>query len=70
MSARGVDFLDMWLDLNMPFSSRQSIVSFVSRLTNDAAAKGISLAEMGLDTYAPEKFIERAIGYTREQIFD
>ena len=70
MSARGVDFLDMWLDLNMPLSKRQSIESFVDRLTRDAAAKGISLADMGLDAYPPEKFIEKTIGYTREQVFD
>ena len=70
MSARGVDFLDMWLDMHMPLSKRQSIESFVDRLTRDAAAKGISLADMGLDTYPPEKFIELTIGYSREQVFD
>ena len=69
MSPRRVDFLDMWLDLNMPLSKRQSIESFVIRLTNDAAAHGISLAQMGLDEYPPKKFIEQAINSTIEQVF-
>ena len=69
MSARGVDFLDMWLDLNMPLSKRQSIESFVIRLTSDAAAHGISLADMGLDEYPPAKFIEQAINSSRKQVF-
>ena len=53
----------------MPLSKRQSIECFVRRLTDDATAEGISLADMGLDTYPPEKFIEQTISYTREQVF-
>ena len=69
MSARGIDFLELWLDRNMPLSSRQSIESFVRRLADDAAAQNISFADMGLDTYPPEKFIEQSMNHTREQIF-
>ena len=69
-SPRGVEFLELWLDMNMPLSKRQSIESFVDRLTIDAAKQGISLANMGLDEYPPAMFIERAIEYTREQVFD
>ena len=69
MSARGVDFLELWLDLNMPLSNRQSVESFVRRLTDDAAAQGISLSDMGLDDYSPEKFIAQAMAHTREQVF-
>ena len=69
MSARGVDFLELWLGPNMPRSKRQAVESFVSRLTGDATAKGISLSDMGLDNYPPEKFIAQAMTYTREQVF-
>ena len=73
MSARGIDFLEIWIDQNVPSKGEmnrgRTVESLVKQLTADAAAQDISFDDMGLDSYSPEKYIAQAMTYTREQIF-
>ena len=70
MNSRGVDFLELWLDRNMPFPKSATVSGLVERLTNDAAKNCVTLSDMGLDIYSPEKYVSQSMAYTREQVFD
>jgi|GEM_PF-7058396 len=65
MSARGVDFLEVWIDLHVPYTGRQGdpmyARSLAQRLIKDAARARLSLEDLTLSNYSPEKYIMEAL---------
>jgi hypothetical protein len=65
MSARGVDFLEVWIDEHVPYTGRQGDPMFAKmlakRLTAAAAIAGLTLEDLTLGTYSPEKYIMEAL---------
>jgi hypothetical protein len=62
---RGVDFLEVWLDENVPYTGQQKDLTqaekLARRLVTDANGAGLSLDDMGVGTYRPVKLIMEAL---------
>jgi hypothetical protein len=58
---RGVDFLEVWLDENVPYTGQQKdstqVEKLARRLVTDANRAGLSLDDMGFGNYRPVKLI-------------
>ena len=65
MSARGVDFLETWLDENVPFTGKPAdpvlALTLAKRLVADAARARLTLADLNLDDRGAEKYIMQAL---------
>ena len=61
MSSRGVDFLEVWLDQNVPFTGQENDVvmagKLASRLASDAARAGLTFADLNFGPYSPATLI-------------
>ena len=65
MSARGVDFLEVWIDLHVPYTGTQGDPMYArvlrDRLIADAKRAGLTLEDLFPDKYDPDKYIMEAL---------
>lgn len=65
MSSRGVDFLEVWLDRNVPHTGEENDVvtagKLASRLASDAARKGLTFADLCLGPYSAAALIMKTL---------
>jgi hypothetical protein len=63
MTARGVEFLDVWIDASIMGEpgERASAGNLAAKLLADAAVAGFTLADLGPDQETAETYIRNAI---------
>ncbi len=65
MTARGVDFLEIWIGENLT-SQPADAGKLAAKLLAEAAAAGFTLADMELDEASVEDYIREAIVHVGE----
>jgi hypothetical protein len=68
MSAKGVDFLELWIERNvLPTSAdRTQAARLAQKLSSDAAAEGLTVEDLELQTGDVENYIRDVIVHVGE----
>jgi hypothetical protein len=71
MSAHGVDFLETWLDANVPYTGQENDLvtagQLARRLVAAAALAGLSVEDLHLGPYSPATLIMKALVAPRDR---
>lgn len=67
MTARGIDFLDVWIDINVPQQKDDLAKAemLADKLVADAAARGFTIDDLDLGDYSVTKFIRQSMAAPR-----